>query len=297
MTTKFYRKMYLRHEFLPVSAAIPAAQFKSITLCREDGTVKIALTLRDENSNPFEKFLKIPCSPEQVKEYLVCLRKQRQVEFQEVREIRAWNYVYAPWRAYKESSGEYKRPEEFHPLFSVEIESKENRVNYFYRFKNPRPGIDAEEYIEIEESYSSLVNSVPKPILHTFVTVWHKGMKKVQSQTGYSESHRTRELSWTEAADLLRKWTAEAKRQEQEKEKDKEYQHQEEEYRERWKDMEGMRLGQGGNSPVISCQYGGPHVADYCGNYMFPIPKDVKSYTELCSKIGELLEDYYANCE
>lgn len=58
-----------------------------------------------------------------------------------------------------------------------------------------------------------------------------------------------------------------------------------------------MRLEQGGNSPIISCQYGGPHVADYCGNYLFPIPKNIRSYSELRNKIDDMLKDYYANCE
>lgn len=151
----------------------------------------------------------------------------------------------------------------------------------------------------LQELYIRFDDDGPMLISHNSVEM--KGSRRVKAEywgdSPYTSSTKTTLLSWKEAWSLFRQEMERREAEAKEEKRREELRKEDRAYRELWADMEGMRLEKGADSPRISNMYGGPHVCDYVGNYMFPIPRDCKSYTELLERLPALIEDYYANCE
>ena len=299
---------------VPVFSEIQAVPAKliSIELRRFKGELEFVIYKEGENYNPWEMYpdeerIVMPAPRSVAREFVRAYIRSRRILRAQWAEESAKHAFYhlweeerleASWRSPSASAREWAEVYGYsHDSHEMELWGGKTGSSLFGREEGKRTFSLKGGYLE--ERYIRFDDDGPVLISHNSVAI--KGSRRVKAEywgdSPYSSSTKTTRFSWKEAWNLFRQEMERREKEAKEEKKREELRKEDRAYRELWADMEGMRLEKGADSLRISNMYGGPHVCDQIGNYMFPIPRDCKSYRELLERLPALLEDYFANCE
>ena len=278
----------------------------SIELRRFKGELEFVIYKEGENYNPYEMYpdeerVVIPAPRSVACEFVRAYVKSRRIlraqwaeESAELAFYRLWEEerLEASWNTPSASARE--RAEVYGYSHEMDSWGGKSSPSLFGREEGKRTFSLKGGYLE--ERYIRFDDEGPVLISHNSVEM--KGSRRVKAEywghSPYISSTKTTRLSWKEAWNLFRQEMERREAEAKEEKRREEVRKEDRAYRELWSSFEGVTLQK---EFFIRNDQSYPHIADKYGNYLFTIPRDIKSLRELQDKFPVLLDHYFANCE